>query len=528
MKHYMEHYAEFCMYLRKSRADLEAEARGEGETLKRHRTTLMALAKKMNINITKVYSEIVSGERIIERPEVQKMLAEVEDGRWAGVLVMEVERIARGDTADQGIVAEAFKACGTKIITPMKTYDPNNQFDEEYFEFGLFMSRREYKTTNRRLQGGRMASMEEGNFIASVAPYGYKKIKLEDGSPTLEIVPEEAAIIRMLFDLYTKENMGLLSIAKHFNLLQLPTKTGVGWSTGTLRKMITCDTYAGKVSWNKRKMKKYVKDGVLKRAQHNTPRSDWKVFKGKHQAIIPQETFDLAQEILTGRFHPSAPKGVITSPLASLIVCEKCGKNMVRHGHYTTYRAPSLYCQNALCDNVSSPFDIVENRVIEALELWVENIKSDWESNMPEESEETKADNFENIVKGYEKTLTGLKKQNNNLHDLLEKGVYSIDTYLERSHNLSGRIAETESALAAVREKLETEKSRIYARKAHIPLVENVLKVYHLTDIPAERNALLKSVIEYATYRKEKSARWGNGRTGNTFDLKIFPRIPSK
>ncbi len=47
---------------------------------------------------------------------------------------------------DQGIVSQAFKYSGTRIITPTKTYDPNNEFDEEYFEFGLFMSRREYQT----------------------------------------------------------------------------------------------------------------------------------------------------------------------------------------------------------------------------------------------------------------------------------------------------------------------------------------------------------------------------------------------
>ena len=41
-----------------------------------------------------------------------------------------------GNTRDQGIVAEAFKYSDTKIITPSKTYDPNNEFDEEYFEFG--------------------------------------------------------------------------------------------------------------------------------------------------------------------------------------------------------------------------------------------------------------------------------------------------------------------------------------------------------------------------------------------------------
>lgn len=56
-----------------------------------------------------------------------------------GVLVVEVERLARGDTSDQGRVAKTFKFSDTLIITPSKTYDPNNEYDEEYFEFGLFM-----------------------------------------------------------------------------------------------------------------------------------------------------------------------------------------------------------------------------------------------------------------------------------------------------------------------------------------------------------------------------------------------------
>ena len=128
-----------CLYLRKSRADLDAEARGEGETLARHEKALLELGKRQKLNITQIYREIVSGETIAARPVMQQLLSEVEQGVWDGVLVMEVERLARGDTIDQGIVAQTFKLSGTKIITPMKTYDPNNEYDEEYFEFGLFM-----------------------------------------------------------------------------------------------------------------------------------------------------------------------------------------------------------------------------------------------------------------------------------------------------------------------------------------------------------------------------------------------------
>ena len=196
---------QYCIYLRKSRADAEAEAHGEGETLARHERTLIALAKKMELPVGQIHREIVSGETIVARPVMQQLLSEVEQGMWAGVLVMEVERLARGDTVDQGIVSQTFKYSETKIITPFKTYDPSNEFDEEFFEFNLFMSRREYKTINRRMQQGRAAANREGKYTHSEPPYGYKRVKLEHQKGyTLEPIPEEAETIRLMFELYTQ------------------------------------------------------------------------------------------------------------------------------------------------------------------------------------------------------------------------------------------------------------------------------------------------------------------------------------
>ncbi len=156
---------QYSIYLRKSRKDIEAENLGAGETLARHEKIMLELAKSKNLIIGKIYREIVSGDSISARPVMQQLLQDVEDGMWTGVLVVEVERLARGNTLDQGIVSETFKYSSTKIITPSKDYDPNNEFDEEYFEFGLFMSRREYKTIKRRLHRGTISSVKEGKAV---------------------------------------------------------------------------------------------------------------------------------------------------------------------------------------------------------------------------------------------------------------------------------------------------------------------------------------------------------------------------
>ena len=105
------------IYLRKSRADLESEARGEGDTLARHRTQLLDYAQKIGVVVGAIYEEVVSGDTIAARPQMQRLLSEVESGAWDAVLVMEIERLARGDSIDQGVVARAFRYSETTTGT---------------------------------------------------------------------------------------------------------------------------------------------------------------------------------------------------------------------------------------------------------------------------------------------------------------------------------------------------------------------------------------------------------------------------
>ena len=89
---------------------------------------------------------------------------------WDGALVMDVDRLARGDTIDQDVCSVHFFIQNTPSVTPNKTYDPANEYDNEYFEFSLFMSRREYATIKRRMQRGRERSSSDGYYVGNVAP----------------------------------------------------------------------------------------------------------------------------------------------------------------------------------------------------------------------------------------------------------------------------------------------------------------------------------------------------------------------
>lgn len=190
----------YVIYLRKSRADVEAEKLGEGETLARHKKILTELAARKGLYIEKIYEEIVSGETIEARPEIQKMIKECYEGRYKGIIIVEVTRLSRGNQGDAQTILDCLKYSnrnnGVLVITPTKTYDvAHSQEDEEYMEFELFMSRREYKMIQKRMERGRKQAVVEGNFMGSYRPYGYDIVKTKT-SRTLIPNENEAPIVK--------------------------------------------------------------------------------------------------------------------------------------------------------------------------------------------------------------------------------------------------------------------------------------------------------------------------------------------
>lgn len=525
----------YCLYLRKSRADAEAEARGEGETLARHEKTLLELAKKKKLPITQIYREIVSGETIASRPVMQRLLSEVEAGIWQGVLVMEVERLARGDTIDQGIVSQAFKYSHTKIITPLKTYDPNNEFDEEYFEFGLFMSRREYKTINRRLQQGRSASVKEGKYVGNIAPYGYKREKLEHNKGYTLIAEEsEADIVRLIYELYTEgekqedgsyKRMGASLIARRLNDMKIPTKKGGYWTQNTILGILDNPVYCGLICWNRRKTVKKIEDGktIISR-----PRAkEYITSKGIHQGIISEEVYNKAQSLLHDKQRiPINKDKQIKNPLSGLVICGKCGRKMVRRPYGERNKKDTLMCPEPYCKNVSAELETVEKQILVACKEWLKNYEIKIGN---EEGKKERGNNISQIIKKsitkQQKELEVLKRQMNKTYDLLEQEVYDMETFLERTKYLSEQIEKSEQIIAEYEKELSKEQQRNELTKKIIPRMEKVINIYETLPNAEAKNEMLKSVLEKVVY--EKDNRRKKNQTNDTFTITIYPAIPS-
>lgn len=481
-----------AQYLRKSRMEEGMETE---EVLARHRKALADFAAKNGIRIIATYYEVVSGESLYARPEMLRLLRDVEAGSYDAVLCMDLDRLSRGRMHDQGIILDTFRDSGTLIVTPEKTYDLTDELDDELAEFKTFISRREYKIINKRLRRGLQQSIRDGCYVAN-APYGYRKTTV-DKRPTLEIYEPEAKFVRMIFQMYA-EGYGCVSIANQLNLLGARPHRSDAFNRTSVAHILKNPTFTGKVVWNQ---KSHIKKGARGNEKHITiynPREKWTITDGLHPAIVDKELYDKCQEILAGRYRPSRNDGTVKSPLAGLVYCGVCGNHMQRIMAGSKQRLPYLYCKEKGCC-ASVKFELVENRILLHLREQLEELTSSQAAAKLPPGTDYKALLTE--VRREQKAAEG---QKNRLYELLELGEYDLPTFRERMAVVKGKIA----ALEAKEEELLAAMDRDARRdpKAQAEKLAAVLEAYQDSDA-AHRNALLHSVVERVTYYKSKKTK---------------------
>lgn len=478
-----------AMYLRKSRAEELTDT--VDETLKRHKVTLLEFAQKNDLSVSEVYEEVVSGESLYTRPQMLKLLSDVEQRKYDAVLCMDLDRLGRGSMSDQGVILETFKNSGTKIVTPRKMYDLNNDLDETYSEFESFMARQELKIIKRRMQRGIKRTIEDGGYIAN-PPYGYRKIYI-DKRPTLEIVDEEAKFVCMMFDLYTNCGYGCQHIADIVNSMGAKPRRSERFVRISVMKILKNPTYTGKIVWNqKSQIRKGVK-GNSKTQYVYHPSSEWTVVNGMHKAIISEELFEKTQCAISKHSHPPSNTGIVENPLAGLIYCKHCGglmqRQVIRRG------GAYLMCPKRGC-MVSSSLPLVESAVVAELQ----NKLNDLAVHSRKRTDPQQVQ-YETLQKSIEAEKQTLSHQFDRLHDLLEQGIYSVDVFLQRQTTLNEKL-----------QKLDETKQQISAKqkpqniKAQASAIQNVLNIYKDAS-PQKKNELLKTVISKVVYSKAPGAK---------------------
>ena len=508
---------QYVKYLRKSRFDRDYAELSVEDTLKRHEAILDKVAEDRGYYIAKTYYEVVSGESIAARPEIQKLLEEVSAGIYAGVLVVDLERLARGNGADQAYISQVFQYSSTKIVTPSKTYDPCNEFDEEYFEFGLFMSRREYKIINRRLIRGRDSSASEGKYINSIAPYGYMRVKLpNEKGYMLEPHPDEAPHIKTIFEMFLN-HAGTKIIANHLNDNNVPTRHGDLWTYCTISNIITNPVYMGKIRRGWSQQIKTIENGeVKKKIKRKKNIEDYKVFDGLHEALITEEQFMLAQQIRLDKQPAAKVKDEfeLQNAFVGLLYCSTCGKRIGRTtGSKSRDARARLRCVNGRnCHNVSSDYDVVEKEIISALREWLKGYRIKIDTvGYAKDIEALRSQN-----KKYTTELQKLNAQLENAYNLVEQGAYTLEIFKSRQEKLNASVAEVKAKISENEITIARMEQSDNAKANLIPQTETLLASYdEMTN--EERNSLLKEILKKIGYKKE-----ANGQ----IEIDLYPRLP--
>jgi site-specific DNA recombinase len=505
------------IYLRKSRKDLEEEKKASevGETydtLERHRRTLFAVAKKERHNILHIYEEIVSGESVTERPAVQEMIRELDVGLADGVLVMDLDRLGRGDMLDQGLLDRAFRYSGTKILTPTEVYDPESETWELVFGIKSLVAREELKAITRRMQRGRVASAGEGKSITKVPPYGY----VRNADLKLEPDIETAWVVKKIFEMMSAGH-GRQAVAQELDRLGIkpPNKKRDTWSPSSITAIIKNEAYIGNIIWGQ--VKHVKRNGKYKKVKQ--PRSKWTIKENAHDPLVSTELFEAANRAHTGRWRPShnISKG-LTNPLAGILKCEVCGYSML-YQPKPTRPNDAIRCIQPSCKGTQkgASFNIVEQRIIDLLQEYALDIEVRLNQQSPSNDEEIPYKKL--LIDSKQEEIAQLDAQKSKLHDLLERGIYDIDTFVERQQNLTERINGLQEEMRHLSNEIQKEELRQTDVSHVLPLLQTVISEYWLADVET-RNKMLKTVLNKATYLRKKE--WTKR---DQFVIQLYPKI---
>ena len=506
---------EIIMYLRKSRAD-DALLTVE-EVLQKHEQMLDEWSERNlegHIPQENRFREVVSGETIEDRPQMKEVLSKIENPRIKAILVVEVQRLSRGDLEDAGRLIKLLRYTNTLVITPQKTYDLQNEYDRDFFERELKRGNEFLEYQKRILHRGMLASKQSGNFLGKTAPYGYNKIEVLDGKrkcPTLEINEYEANVVKMIFEWYVNEDLGLTRIANRLDKLGIKSPTGGRWSKNALPDLLENVHYIGKIPLNKRKTVTTVNNGEIVKKSHRVSYGEYTVFDGKHPAIISEELFLAAQE-KKGRNPKVHANKTLINPFAGLAKC-KCGAALgyKAFNKNDPTKPPRLSCtKERYCHIGSCRVDEFIPLVVDVLK---ENI-TDFEMKLKSNDAE-KAEQHALIIKSLEKKLQELEEKEVSLWDRLTEDKMPKAVFDKLNAKVVRDIEETKEALCNAKD--STPEIVDYGEK--IFRFTNALQALQDdTKTAAEKNKLLKQCIDTIIYEREKPQRI---KSPNTKRVKI-------
>lgn len=501
---------EILIYLRKSRQDDPNET--VEEVLHRHEMQLQDYSMRVwgaKIPEENIYREVVSGETIDDRPEINKVLDRVQDSKIKAVLVIEAPRLTRGDLLDLGTMVHALRYTHTLCVTPDRVYNLENKHDRRAFEDELKRGNDYLEYTKEILARGRRLSAMQGYWVPTKPPYGYDK-EQQKNKKFILVPNENAAYVRMIFEWYAAGE----NIRKITRLLwetgARPSLNKIKWSKSSIQHILKNDAYIGIVRYGESRMIRIYEGGKLKKKRVAAPESEHIVAKGLHDPIIPLDLWERVQERL-GNVDRTNTNNQLANPVAGLLFCKKCGFALRRkiNPHYGYIRF--ICTMSPQCDTKSVLFGELLSALQGALRANVEEIEEKIASGAESAAEARAAQ-----LAALEEKFRKLQDQEDHQYDLLERREYTPEVFNRRHSKL---VKEMESVKSAIEEARATMPETIDYEDALIRLHDAIDALDSDDMCTVEKNMILKSIIDRIEYTREK------GSTNNPFEIDVHLKL---
>ena len=336
------------LYERLSRND---ELQGESNSISNQKQMLEDFARRNGLpNPTHFTDDGISGTRF-DRPGFLAMMEEVEAGRVEAIVIKDMSRLGR-DYLKVGQVMEILRQRGVRLIAINDGVD-SLKGDDDFTPFRNIMNEFYARDTSRKIRSVFKSKGMSGKHLTGTVIYGY----LWDEKREHWLVDEEASeVVRRIFSL-TLEGYGPYQIACKLSADRIeipvvhlarfnegvnrskPVKDPYGWGSSTIVNILKKREYLGHTI--NFKTRKHFKD----KKSHYVSEDEWTIFENTHEAIIDQQTFDLAQKIRSNvRRYPNGWGEA--APLTGLLYCADCGGKMYVHRTNNGKRVSQYTCSN--------------------------------------------------------------------------------------------------------------------------------------------------------------------------------------
>ena len=467
-------------------------------SLETQKEFFLEYTKRTGDNLIKLYAdEGISGTKIKNRKEFQRMLADAEKGLFDMVVVKDISRFAR-NTVDLLQSVRKLKSLGieTQFLTANMTSMGNSEFVLTIFGA---LAQEESANTSKRIKFGKKMNAEKGRVPNIV--FGYDKTIGDYFN--LSINENEAMAIRQIFQWYTEEGYGGSKIANMLNERGIKTKRGNNWSQNSVCRILTNEIYTGKIINGKEEIADF-----LTGQRKEKDESEWLVTLRPELRIIEDEVFDKAQDILKGRhdsFKITHERQSNKYLFSTLIKCKECGwsfRRTVRQYKNTYVRWVCSGHNGKGADSCPNAVTVDEEELIQALQEYFQEILGKKKKVINYVIKE-----FQRVYKAKDENIEYEKQLNTELNKLRKSREKYMDMYTD---DLISR-EELNEKIGGMRKEIERLENELKMVSYHLTKGEQLEAILNstfkqledITDVHEMTNAQLKRLINKIEVDKE-------------------------